>query len=251
LFCHWCCVDAPCIAQKIYRAEDIFAHNDYEQSKPFYNAYAEKVGYIEADIFLIRDSLMVSHSLKDIRSDRRIENMYLQQLDSCVKSNDGKMYALSDQMLTLSIDLKTDGIPTLNRLVQELEKYPALIKSKFFELLISGSMPHPATWGNYPDYIFFDGRPEMIYTDKDWDRIGIVSTSFRNYTQWIGDGSLAQEDDQKIRDLISMVHQHKKKLRFWATPDRPEVWQYLMDHQVDILGTDDVKKLNQFLLKSK
>ncbi|MEP7320942.1 MAG: phosphatidylinositol-specific phospholipase C/glycerophosphodiester phosphodiesterase family protein [Saprospiraceae bacterium] len=251
----WLCCLSCAVAQRVsihpYLASDIFAHNDYEQTIPLFTAYGQGVGFIEADIFLVNDSLMVSHSFKDIQRNRRLENMYLKPLDSLIKKNDQRAYPGSEQILTLSIDLKTNGVPTLNRLVKMLSVYPGLIQNKYFKILISGSMPAPSDWNNYPDYIFFDGRPEIIYDSMQWNRIGIVSTSFRNYTTWDGSSVMSNEDEEKIKQLIATVHSRHKKLRFWATPDQPAIWKYLIDRDVDILGTDDVKGLKQFLLKMK
>lgn len=248
----WLCCLSCALAHKVsshpYLASDIFAHNDYEQAIPLFDAYGQGVGFIEADIFLVDDSLMVSHSFKDIQRSRRLETMYLHSLDSLIKKNDHKAYPGSDQVLTLSIDLKTNGIPTLNRLVKMFSAYPDLIQSKYFKILISGAMPDPSDWNNYPEYIFFDGRPEIRYDSLQWNRIGIVSTSFRSYTMWDGSSVMSKEDEEKIKQLIATVHSHHKKLRFWATPDQPAIWRYLIDHGVDILGTDDVKGLKQFLL---
>ena len=39
-------------------------------------------------------------------------------------------------------------------------------------------MPKPETWSSIPDYIYFDGRPSIMYTPEQWKRVNLVSTSF-------------------------------------------------------------------------
>ena len=84
-----------------FTVANLHSHNDYEKPFPFWEAYNQGFGSIEADIFLVNDSLMVSHSFKDIQRDRRLETMYLQPLDSLIKKNELRAYPGSDQVLTL------------------------------------------------------------------------------------------------------------------------------------------------------
>lgn len=230
-----------------YGVTSIFAHNDYDQALPFYAAYNYRVGYIEVDIFLQEDRLLVAHHFMDLNVSRNLEQMYLNPLDSVVRVHDGRIYPGSDQRLTLSIDLKTNGVATLNKLVNLLGRYPELIRSPYFTIIISGSVPDPALWDHYPSYIHFDGRPGIPYTESQWSRIELVSIGFRTYSNWSGVGNITESDDHKIKALIKTVHAHHKKLRFWATPDLENIWNYLMVRQVDVIGTDTVKALYDYL----
>ena len=232
-----------------YGVTSIFAHNDYDQALPFFAAYNYRVGYIEVDIFLQEDRLLVAHHLKDINNNRNLEQMYLRPLDSIMHQHDGRIYAGSDQPITLSIDLKTDGVATLNQLVSLLVQYPRLIQSPYFTIIISGNVPDPSLWDLYPSFIHFDGRPGIIYTESQWSRIELVSISIRNYTVWNGIDKIPEFDDIKIRELIKSVQAHHKKLRFWATPDLEKFWDYLMARQVDVIGTDAVKSLYDYILR--
>jgi hypothetical protein len=49
------------------------------------------------------------------------------------------------------------------------------------------------------------------------------------------------------------VEAHAKgcRVRFWATPDNPAVWQELLDAGVDLLNADDLAGLEQFLRSQK
>jgi alkaline phosphatase len=97
-------------------AQAIFAHNDYLKAKPFFNAFELKVAYIEADIFLENGQLLVAHTRQEIDPSKTLESMYLQPLSQKVKDANGKLYGI-----TLMIDLKTAGAPTMDALVKTLE----------------------------------------------------------------------------------------------------------------------------------
>ena len=68
-----------------YSTANAHSHNDYEQPTPFWTAYHEGFGSLEADIFLQNDSLLVAHDLKGLLLGRTLKKYYLDPLDSCIK----------------------------------------------------------------------------------------------------------------------------------------------------------------------
>ena len=124
-------------AQKIhYTAANAHSHNDYENKFPFVTAYNEKFGSIEADIFLWNDSLIVGHTQNDIQYKRTLEGLYLDPLQKKAYDNNGYPYKDSALSIQLLIDIKTDATATLDKLVRVLYKYPVLIQSKKYLLLL-------------------------------------------------------------------------------------------------------------------
>ncbi|WP_225000292.1 alkaline phosphatase [Cesiribacter sp. SM1] len=246
IFCITIFVSALATAQ-VYTASNIFAHNDYVQPVPFYTAYVQEVGYLEADIFLQGKELYVAHTREEIEKDKTLEGLYLKPLQKYISANKGFVYADSGKTLTLMIDLKTEGASTLTQLVKILKKYPQLLASPSLKITISGNTPEPATWKEYPYFIYFDGRPGIAYTPEQLERISLISTSFREYTQWNGKGVLPKEEKRTLQALINDVHAKGKKIRFWASPDFGNAWIQLMNMQVDVLNTDNVPRLAAFL----
>ncbi|MFN7492110.1 MAG: alkaline phosphatase [Cyclobacteriaceae bacterium] len=226
-------------------SSNIFAHNDYEKKEPFTKAFGLHVGYIEADIFLKDGALLVAHTAAEISKTKTLENLYLQPLQ---KQLSGSGYSESSP-LALMIDLKTAGKETLGALVQLMASYPDLANSKSLRITISGNMPDASTWSDYPNYIFFDGRPGNSYTAAQLQRINLVSASFRDYTQWNGKGELTSADRKQLLAVIQKVHAWGKPIRFWAIPDFTNAWIKLNKLGVDILNTDEVEQLHAFLAK--
>lgn len=240
------CTYAACYAQG-YTAASIFAHNDYVQPVPFYVAYGQQAGYIEADVFLVQGKLLVAHTDKELDPRKTLEDLYLKPLNEQVGKNKGAAYADPARTLTLMIDLKSEGLTTLRQLVLELKKYPKLIVAKNLMVTVSGSMPEPARWKEFPAFIHFDGRPGVAYTPEQLGRVALISTSFADLIKWNGKATLAAADRAKIEALQKEAHDKGKKLRFWATPDFSAAWLGLMDLKIDILNTDHVSELNAFL----
>jgi alkaline phosphatase len=223
-------------------AQAIFAHNDYLKAKPFFNAFELKVAYIEADIFLENGQLLVAHTRQEIDPSKTLESMYLQPLSQKVKDANGKLYGI-----TLMIDLKTAGAPTMDALVKTLERYPELTKCEGLWITMSGDYPPPSEWMNYPACITFDGRPNVAYTTDEVSRLRLVSTSFASVSAWDGKGEIPSKDKLKIQQTIDWAHRLSKPMRFWASPDFPNAWEKLKAMGVDILNSDNIDGLSEYL----
>jgi glycerophosphoryl diester phosphodiesterase len=51
-----------------------------------------------------------------------------------------------------------------------------------------------------------------------------------------------------LRQWVARAHAQGRKVRFWNTPDRAEAWRILTEAGVDVIGTDDLSGLQEFLL---
>ncbi|MCH5686690.1 hypothetical protein LWM68_21950 [Niabella sp. W65] len=74
---------SPAIAQKKQATPTTAAahsHNDYLQKFPFWQAYYEGFGSVEADVFLKEGNLVVAHTAGEIDKERTLEALYLKPL---------------------------------------------------------------------------------------------------------------------------------------------------------------------------
>ncbi|HEX8059979.1 MAG TPA: glycerophosphodiester phosphodiesterase, partial [Cyclobacteriaceae bacterium] len=210
--------------------------------KPFYNAFELKVAYIEADVFLEDGKLLVAHTKRETDPSKTLESMYLEPLSQKVKEGNGKLYGV-----TLMIDLKTSGAPTMDVLVKTLDKYPDLTKCEGLSITMSGDYPPPSQWKNYPAYITFDGRPNVSYSADEVKQVRLVSTSFGSVSGWDGNGEIPSKDKEKIKQAVDWAHQLNKPMRFWASPDFPNAWAKFKEMGVDIFNSDNINELSKYL----
>jgi alkaline phosphatase len=245
LFVAFLCISITTYSQE--QSSIIFSHNDYLQDKPFETAYKLGVGYVEADVFLRDDKLMVAHTSIEIVRERTLETLYLEPINRKIQNNSGNIYAAASRSLTLMIDLKTEGISTLNAIVAQLKTYPEIISCKTLTIVISGNVPDTSQWKNFPAFITFDGRPAKNYSLTDLSRVSFISNSFSTYSSWNGQGKIQDADLKKIKEVIASVHAQGKKIRFWGAPDIPNCWEVLLQLGVEILGTDKVDELETYL----
>lgn len=229
-----------------YTSSNIHSHNDYASALPFYGAYSNEAGVIEADVFLVNNELFVAHTSKEIALQNTLKSMYLEPLSAKLKNLGSKAYP-SNKPLILMIDIKSDADSTLKVIAQQLKTYPDITVNKNIKVVISGNRPNPVQWKDYPDFIYFDGRLNENYITDQLARVEMISEDLHELTVWNGKGVLTQADLEKIQSTIKKVHNQNKKIRFWATQDNVNTWMTLMNLKVDFIGTDNVAELTHFI----
>lgn len=232
---------------KNYTVANAHAHNDYEHPLPFYTAFNAGFGSIEADVFPVNGVLLVAHSKNALLPQNTLKRLYLEPLLKELKNN-------KNRKVRLLIDIKKNYKLSLQLLIKELsplKKYLFTYKDKNNPviILISGERPAPSEYKNYPAYIFFDDDLRLPYTPGEWKRVGLVSLSFERYSSWNGKGPLPEKDKTLLTHVVDSVHQAGKEIRFWAAPDNENSWTVQMKLGVDLIGTDKIGQLAEFLEK--
>jgi len=247
---------AACLLQTNLKAQSLSAnnghsHNDYHQNIPFLRAYFAGMGSIEADVFLRDGKLYVAHEQKEITADRTLNKLYLKPLAGFFTQHKNKPYADTAQRLQLVIDIKEDHQHVIPELIKELNPYKKVFNDPAnkwaVKVVLSGDMPAPAEFKNYPPYIYFDGRPNISYTTDQLKHIAMISDDLSNYTKWNGKGTPTPPDSAKLKGLINAAHAMHKPFRFWATQDSPNTWIQLEKLGADWINTDHPEKLHDFL----
>lgn len=230
-----------------YNTSNAHSHNDYEQSSPFRLAYGQQFGSIEADVFLQDDKLMVAHHRNQITEGKTLEALYLDPLNKSIEKNNGFVYSDKNLTLQLLVDLKTKAVPTLNKLIEILKRYPALTAATSLKIVISGNRPPAESFKNYPAYIYFDGELNATYPEDALPKIEMLSDNFKKYSLWNGMGNLPEADRNIVVTAIKKGHDLKKKVRFWNAPDIINAWYEYMNLGVDYINTDHIDAMGNFL----
>ncbi|MCD0488296.1 alkaline phosphatase [Pedobacter sp. MC2016-14] len=237
-------------AQSVLSPNSGHSHNDYHQNIPLLKAYYAGMGSIEADVFLKNGQLYVAHDTTEITEDATLKKLYLEPLAKLYAKNGNKPYAKAGMKLQLVVDIKTDYQHVLPVLIAQLKAYNNTFNSSknpdAIQIAISGDMPVPAAFKNYPDYISFDGRPNVKYTADQLKQVAMISDDLKNYTDWNGKGTPTPGDAIKLKAVIDQAHQMKKPFRFWASQDSPNTWVELEKLGVDWINTDVPEKLRDF-----
>jgi alkaline phosphatase len=234
-----------------YTVANAHSHNDYEQPVPLFTAYQAEFGSIEADIFWHNGELLVAHTTKELALHRTLEELYLKPLQQFIEKNNGHIYADSTRRLQLMIDIKTEAVTTLSKLVELLQKYPVLTQCSSLQIAISGNRPVVSAYTSYPAFISFDGELHKEYPADALSRIVMMSGDLKKYTRWNGNGDIPAPQRDTLLQVVGRAHALRKPVRFWGAPDVENAWLQLVNLRVDYINTDSIKTLAGFLGKLK
>tara|TARA_R110002050_G_scaffold70515_2_gene151917 strand:+ start:425 stop:2257 length:1833 start_codon:yes stop_codon:yes gene_type:complete len=223
----------------------LHSHNDYLQKAPFWEAYANEAASIEPDVILQNGNLYVAHEKESIKEGHTLSSLYL---DPMLKA---KNLGLGMQKpIILLVDIKTEAYSTLEKVVEAIRPYGALWEDQenpFVKIVISGNRPKVEEYVKYPFPIFFDYQSIKETSNLPLEKIALFSLSFKNFSQWNGKGRLVDEDIEKIKAVLKLVHGLGKPFRFWATPDSKTSWKALSELGVDFINTDHPYAANAYL----
>ena len=233
------------IAQsKIFTNTNAHSHNDYLNDQPFHRAYKNGFGSIEVDIFPVDGILCVAHSKNEIQPRLTLKSLYFDPLLAALKAD-------KTHPIKLLVDIKENHELSLELLIDEIEPLQPYLstqtETKQVTILISGKRPQPSQYKNYPGYIFFDDDLKLAHTALEWERVGQVSLQFTKYSAWKGESSIETKDKKLLKRVIDSIHRAGKTIRFWAAPDNKASWLLQMKLGVDLIGTDKIDELADFL----
>ena len=231
------------------------AHNDYLHERPLLDALDHGFCSVEADIFLVDDRLLVAHEQSQLGVARTLEALYLEPILERVRERGGHVHS-SNTQFHLLIDIKSDALTTYQALDRSLQKYADMLTrfeadatlTNAVVVTVSGNRPREYMEQQTIRYAGYDGRLADLDSDASPRLIPLVSDNWRTHFQWRGEGPLTEPERMKLRELVRRAHEQGRAIRFWATPDQPEGWAALSDAGVDLINTDDLAGLRDFLL---
>lgn len=234
------------------------AHNDYEHKRPLLDALDQGFRSVEADIWLTEQGLLVGHTPLGLKPERTLQKLYLDPLRERIKANDGKVFPRGPAFYLL-IDVKTDAKKTYEALAKVLADYSDIltttrdgkVEEKAVTIVISGNRDRATIEKQSPRYAAIDGRPGDLDSDAPAALVPWVSTSWASLFKWNGTGALPDAERTKLKEFVAKAHKRGRMVRFWATPETPELWKELLAADVDLINTDKLADLREFLRKSE
>ena len=233
-----------CLPPTANTAVPVHSHNDYWRSRPLQEALEAGCLSIEADVVARDGTLFVGHGSREVTPERTLTSMYLSPLAEIVRTRQ-RVYPQDQRPLILLVDLKTSWSTSEPALKAVLEKYADILKAPAGRhereggilLAVSGS---GANRREAPCAI--DARVSELGCNQSFLEKPMISQSFRSNFQWSGLGTLASDQEAKLRTLAKQVKEESRLLRLWAAPDTPEAWRTLLECGVGLINTDQPTK---------
>lgn len=230
------------------------SHNDYAHARPLLDALDHGFCSIEADIFLVDGVLLVGHAAGELKPDRTLESLYLKPLAQRASENGGRIYR-DGPVITLLIDFKTRPEQTYPALKALLVKYAEILTSvengkvtqRAVTVICSGYSPRQELAAEATRYAALDGRLADLQSTAPAHLIPLISENWKSLFKWRGGGPMPDDQRKKLLDIVTRAHEAGRRVRFWASPDSPEVWAQQRAAGVDLLSVDDHAALRKFL----
>jgi len=209
---------------------------------------------VEADIFLVDGQLLVGHARRELSPEKTLEKLYLAPLAKRVAQNGGGVYAAGIPF-TLLIDIKTAAEPTYQALEIRLQRYSSMltrftstgIQQGAVTVIVSGNRPTATMASQARRWAAVDGRLSDLGGSTPVSLMPLISDRWSSYFQWDGHGKFPPGEKKQLQVYVQQAHAAGRRIRFWATPDNRAMWQALAEAKVDLINTDDLQGLQNFL----
>lgn len=251
-------IGASNAAQPVAPMVQAHSHNDYLQKRPLLDALDQGFCSVEADIFLVGGQLLVGHYESQLSPGRTIQALYLDPLRERVRANGGSVYP-GGPGFHLLIDIKRDAEKVYETLGVLLEGYRSIL-TRFEEnrtftnaitITLSGDRPRDLMLSQKVRWMAFDGRITDLEGELSPHFMTLVSDSWFNHFKWKGIGEFPASEREQLRSLVAKAHEQRRRIRFWGGPDNAPAWRELLEAGVDLINTDHLQDLSQFLSKRR
>jgi hypothetical protein len=228
------------------------AHNDYEHRRPLLDALDQRFHSVEADVWLADGKILVSHNRGNWKGS--LKELYLDPLQKRV---DTAGSVLPDKLpFLLWIDLKPKGKKILPGLHRLLAQYPMLTvftgettKRGPVTVVLTGDAEAKTAYVQTYDtrYACRDSngfRETDPAADSHWPWYAL---KWSKHIDWNGKGPIPAAQEQRLRQLVEKIHAKGRRVRFYATPETPLYWQKAQELGIDLINTDRLRDLHDFL----
>lgn len=239
--------------------DNAFAHNDYWHKRPLYDALNNGYTHIEADIYLRGNKLIVAHMLPILRRHKTLDSLYFKPLLKCIAGESPQAVCPAYPVM-LMIDIKSDANKTYAALQLLLAKYSSVISSyengRFIQrqitVVITGHKPYEILKAQQMRLAFID--EDLMKSRQDTLVQNLYQTASCRYSRllkWDGRGNIPLAERQRLCAFVTIAHKFGKKVRLWASPENQAVWEELLNCGVDLINTDKLVALKEFLLSGQ
>ena len=171
------------------------------------------------------------------------EALYVEPIVTLFARNGGRAFRDSDQTLQLMVELKSETDPTLRAVAALLGRWPEVfdpeVNPAAVRVAVTGRVPAPEAFDRYPRFLGFDGAWDADYTPEQLERIALISTNFRDFSQWNGKGTIIPAEKERLEQVIDRAHEQGKPVRFWNAPEGTTVYYTFYDMGIDYINTDN------------
>jgi len=233
-----------------------FAHNDSVYNTPLFDALQLGFRFIEADVHLINDEIFVYHKKPFfINQNKTLANCYLKPLAG-ILNNNKFIFPKTKKTFYLVLDIKTNAEKTYQKIKETLQPFQSIltswennsVKNNVVTIILSGNRPLEMVLSENKRWVTIDGRLEDIGKNYAPHFMPIISDK---YSKIFGYSIFSKTPSIKKLNLLQQyadhIHKEGRLFQLWGIPEREVIWSLLLKHNLDLISTDQIRKLNAFL----
>ena len=233
-----------------------YAHNDYWHKRPLFDALDNGFKYIEADIFLRKEKLLVAHLFPAFKKKHTLEDLYLKPLYGRFINNKGHIQSAMDTIV-LMIDIKSNAEDTYTVLRKLLKGFKPMLSTcengkvviRNLTIILTGHRPLQLLNMEDNRFVFADGDLRSVNATRIRSNMyATASCKYSSLIRWRGKGNIPSDEKERLNDLVSKAHLSGEKVRLWASPEKEKVWVQLRNCGVDLINTDKLAALKRFFI---
>jgi glycerophosphoryl diester phosphodiesterase len=230
------------------------SHNDYNRPRPLLDALEAGFCSVEADVHLSVGTLKVGH---DRGGDETLEELYLRPLLQLIAQNEGFVHRSAARLgvcktFTVLVDVKTDGVDTFEAVEAAITPLSHLLHcgghAPALSFVISGNRPSPEQYRRGRRCSTVDARWSEL---TRWNTTAPSGTNGPMYTLLSDAWPRSGMSDSALHSTIARAHSFGLRTRFWHTPEDPRLWHELIRAGVDVISTDVLRPLADFLTEAQ
>jgi hypothetical protein len=231
-----------------------YAHNDYRNTRPLFDALSLGYRGVEADLFRTDTALLVGHDRKELSGVRSLVRLYLDPLRTRLRACG---YILSDSTpFLLDVELKEKDPAAFQLLVDYLRAYAELFEAR----QISGAPPvrvalvgwWPAAGARPPwpsdlgVQVIVDQRGRA-QGDTAGVPVALVTIDYGRALRWAGHGPIPAPSRAALATARGLAAALGVPLRVHHAPVSANVYHWLLAEGVTLIGTTDLARTSELL----
>ncbi|MCS6979581.1 MAG: hypothetical protein NZM15_05715 [Flavobacteriales bacterium] len=229
----------------------LHAHNDYEKEDPLVGALNHGITQIEADIFLFRGRLVVSHIPFRLESKPSLDELYFKPLERMQQEK--RLGGPSGKKICLVIDMKHADPAVMDSLRALVIRKKSLCvgEEAAVRIILSGGAGRHLLRAEDTLYFGLDDNLMALWEAKHppdrYTRQASMSwNAFRNrYLQ----NCSGKDCDSIVRNITGWFKEKAIPLRLYAAGNRPRHWKRLADWGFTVINVDRYARAARWLKK--
>ncbi len=228
-----------------------YAHNDYQNPRPLFDALELGFRGVEADVFRVGTELVVGHDRGTLHPARTLSRLYLEPLRDRRRVCG---YVLADTTpFFLNIELKEADRLGFEHLLAQLRQFEELFRagdgvSAAVQVTLVGWWPNPDSV-SWPDYLriqlAIDRQPARAPVNGA--PVGLVSLDYGKMVKWSGRGVVPPAAQQTLAAAREMASARSVPIRVHHAPVDEAIYEWLLSQGVALIGTEALQRTRPLL----